>query len=933
MKKKAFQRALSLVLTIVMFVGLIPTMAFAAEEDPFTVVVSMEGNTLGQGFYAEPTAYTLDEINALLAKKGYAPCTEDTLTAALATAAMLIDKGLEWQNTGEVDSDSFYLSQVKGIDKGTINIPEIIGQNGGPTNDSNSGNDDEWLGEFDYGNMSGWMITVNNFMINVGAGAWKLKAGLSNESCQNYGNTFVVRWMFTLHGYGADLGISNGWGQEAMYPAANKDLLYTQYALSTDPAAKAAVLPTMEKLTATQDEVNVALNELKPSVPEPTEPAPTEPIPTEPAPTDPQPTEPAPSADVTKVLNDTMAKLAQTVSAPAFGTTAGEWSVMDLARGGYYAKDSQYFKDYYDRIEKTVKEKAASVNMNGALHRVKSTENSRLILALSSIGKDATNVGGWNLVDAYSKNGMKWIQKQGINGPIFALIALDTHNYETQDSTIRQQCVDFILNDVKSDGGWALSGTVSDPDITAMALQALVRYKDQPEVAAAAEKAFAWLSSAQESDGGYTSWGTKNSESVAQVIVAATAWGINPDTDARFVKNGNSAVDALLGFYDEASHQFKHIADGTADGMATDQACYALVAYNRFLKGENSLYDMNDVTFGESGSTPSGQKMTAALGLPAKINSADGTAFNATITIDKWDNEANYKLIDFIMTIPKELTVKDVVASDRLTGGVVDYHLEEKTGKLRVAYFDPNKNASVTITGSEFPAELFTVALQTKGASDGDKLNIGLSGMSVKLNSDSSNEASMEIVNTESAKGTVQVVGKPGENASYSAVCLYKGDDVDLIPANKMAVAVSVTKIGNGSKLTYDDGTHQYAFLYSPEITTKTGVSSYVAIVDSSIDIKQFAVKEHFAVENADADTITFGDDNADGVVNAQDALAAVDMWLRKKGEPSDRNILTLNVNADSRLNTFDALGIVEAFVNGSTYQVVTKAATQSTSR
>ena len=226
MKKKAFQRALSLVLTIVMFVGLIPTMAFAAEEDPFTVVVSMEGNTLGQGFYAEPTAYTLDEINALLAKKGYAPCTEDTLTAALATAAMLIDKGLEWQNTGEVDSDSFYLSQVKGIDKGTINIPEIIGQNGGPTNDSNSGNDDEWLGEFDYGNMSGWMITVNNFMINVGAGAWKLKAGLSNESCQNYGNTFVVRWMFTLHGYGADLGISNGWGQGAMYPAANKDLLY-----------------------------------------------------------------------------------------------------------------------------------------------------------------------------------------------------------------------------------------------------------------------------------------------------------------------------------------------------------------------------------------------------------------------------------------------------------------------------------------------------------------------------------------------------------------------------------------------------------------------------------------------------------------------------------------------------------------------------------
>ena len=79
------------------------------------------------------------------------------------------------------------------------------------------------------------------------------------------------------------------------------------------------------------------------------------------------------------------------------------------------------------------------------------------------------------------------------------------------------------------------------------------------------------------------------------------------------------------------------------------------------------------------------------------------------------------------------------------------------------------------------------------------------------------------------------------------------------------------------------------------------------------------------------AATLTFGDPNTDDVVNAQDALAAVDAWLRK-GEPlTDTGILTLNVNGDSRINTFDALGIVEAFVNGSTYGVVTKAATIAT--
>ena len=75
--------------------------------------------------------------------------------------------------------------------------------------------------------------------------------------------------------------------------------------------------------------------------------------------------------DVSAILNATMAKLASTVTAPAFGTNAGEWTVLSLARGGYFAKDNAYFTDYYDRIVATVNETAASVNLNGALHKNK----------------------------------------------------------------------------------------------------------------------------------------------------------------------------------------------------------------------------------------------------------------------------------------------------------------------------------------------------------------------------------------------------------------------------------------------------------------------------------------------------------------------------------------------------------------------------------
>lgn len=70
---------------------------------------------------------------------------------------------------------------------------------------------------------------------------------------------------------------------------------------------------------------------------------------------------------------------------------------------------------------------------------------------------DPTDVGGVDLVGAYSANGFSWIKKQGLNGPVFALIALDTKDYATEDPSIRQQCIEYILNAELDGGGWALS--------------------------------------------------------------------------------------------------------------------------------------------------------------------------------------------------------------------------------------------------------------------------------------------------------------------------------------------------------------------------------------------------------------------------------------------------------------------------------------------
>ena len=283
-----------------------------------------------------------------------------------------------------------------------------------------------------------------------------------------------------------------------------------------------------------------------------------------------------------------------TLGTPGVGSTGGEWMVIGLARSGRTVPAG-----YYDNVVEYVKAKA---DANERLHPAKVTDNARVILALTAIGKDVTNVGGHNLLKGLDN--MAYVQKQGINGPIFTLIALDSHNYPTMGDVTREKLIQVILDAQLPNGGWNLSGENADTDMTAMAIQALAPYyKTNETVKAAVDKALEALSALQRNDGGFGSWGTVNSESCAQVIVALTALGIDPATDSRFVKNGSTVLGALAGFYVDGGG-FKHTADGERNGMATEQGYYALAAYFRFLNGQTSLYDMSDVTIQTGGNTP-----------------------------------------------------------------------------------------------------------------------------------------------------------------------------------------------------------------------------------------------------------------------------------------------------------------------------------------
>ena len=288
-----------------------------------------------------------------------------------------------------------------------------------------------------------------------------------------------------------------------------------------------------------------------------------------------------------------------TVKNPQVGSIGGEWAVIGLARSGYEVPDG-YYENYYATVENYVKA------CKGVLHEKKYTEYSRIIVALSSIGKDARDVAGYDLTYAlgdYDKT--IW---QGLNGPIWALIALDTKDYpipenkEAKTQATRQKYIDRILECQLKDGGWNLFGgssiaaaqdEISDPDITGMALQALAKYQDQPKVAKATKEALACMSGKQGSSGSFDSWGKTNSESCVQMLVALCELGI-PLDDSRFAKNGVTLLDNLK-TYQLENGSFLHTYSGSGSNqMASEQGLYGVVAALRAIEGKNSLYRMSD---------------------------------------------------------------------------------------------------------------------------------------------------------------------------------------------------------------------------------------------------------------------------------------------------------------------------------------------------
>lgn len=307
-----------------------------------------------------------------------------------------------------------------------------------------------------------------------------------------------------------------------------------------------------------------------------------------------------------------------------FGTVNSDGSVNLNYKDG---ENNEGYSAYMEAMKANIEKRYAE--NDGKLDDNKVTEWHRAALAIAAIGGDVTDFGtyngnGINLINDGAFNAVVDPSRQGINGPIFALIAMNIQDF-TRPAEMKysdEYLIKYILERQLKDGengsysGWALWGAVSDPDISAMAVQALSAYYwDDTEytytnlasgetvtktVRTAIDEALNRLGTLQTDLGDYLSWGTRNMESTSQVLLAIISVGVDPLTDQRFIKNGNTLIDGVLRYKLESGgfcHTFDYDPDNAAasngvyNSMATDQGGYGLVAAWRYLNGMRYIYD------------------------------------------------------------------------------------------------------------------------------------------------------------------------------------------------------------------------------------------------------------------------------------------------------------------------------------------------------
>lgn len=197
-----------------------------------TAVISIEKFTLGQGYILIPSVVPLEDH-----------ATVDSVLHQVSSECGISLK---------FNTSYGYLTYVEDRENTILDIPAFILEEMAKSQ-TNLGDrtNETFLGEYDYTPQAGWLYWVNNTPASVSANEYFI------------GDCDVVRFQFSLYGYGADLGRADDW-TIPYQTSADKDelMMAVAWANDSDDDAYTHALEVLTDLESTQDEVDAALQAL-----------------------------------------------------------------------------------------------------------------------------------------------------------------------------------------------------------------------------------------------------------------------------------------------------------------------------------------------------------------------------------------------------------------------------------------------------------------------------------------------------------------------------------------------------------------------------------------------------------------------------------------------------------------------------------------------
>ncbi|MBR1740093.1 MAG: terpene cyclase/mutase family protein [Ruminococcus sp.] len=248
------------------------------------------------------------------------------------------------------------------------------------------------------------------------------------------------------------------------------------------------------------------------------------------------------------------------------GTDYADWIAVGISRLGLSEDYDRYYSAWVRAAEEPPK---------------KATDGERAVLVCLAVGGDPTDAEGWDILSREVFCRQSDPAEQGLNGTIWALIAADSLDWAEPPETVYSR--DYLLSQLTSaqnpDGGFSLSpGGQSEPDLTAMALQALSPY--QKEQSQSVSQALGFLEQCC-ADGGELSC-----ETTAQIIIALCCLGIRESGQLDI----RELTEQLIS-YSCPDGGFKHLlTDRSPDPSATAQAVLAIAALIRLEKNLPPVY-------------------------------------------------------------------------------------------------------------------------------------------------------------------------------------------------------------------------------------------------------------------------------------------------------------------------------------------------------